>query len=454
MRWKLKRFKKTCQSSTRKKSISIMGKKKGKKGGGKKGKKGGKKSKEPQMTAKEAILGYQIGIIEKKLEDVMYETRGWEEKNKKLTDRNATLLDEQEVLIKHLLEQAKIADQYFSEEEIKRREDVILCMKDKWDRQRELEREIEGVKKQIASVEEEIRLVQKEVDYCKNYRDVEQHKNKKRINLLEADIEDMEASFQEMKTHLERSNERSKNEISSRTESMLDKQKDLATQKAISKLDKYSQREVLDNEWLTREVNLHRNDTEALREKVEGLEKGNLEIMAELFECKIEDLKISRKFFLTQFEENENLEETGVLEMDLGNLSINDRTASKQMVLYDSGDGDGAVYKPVVRPKSATQRAVEEKVFSLARGMTVESDEDSDNVSDDTELLDNMFFEEEDWNDYLQLGKVELKLLNVTGQQMPIHVPIQPSEAEIQAKQCNPDTWPVTQPMLKQAASS
>lgn len=431
-----------------------MGKKKGKKGGGKKGKKGGKKSKEPQMTAKEAILGYQIGIIEKKLEDVMYETRGWEEKNKKLTDRNATLLDEQEVLIKHLLEQAKIADQYFSEEEIKRREDVILCMKDKWDRQRELEREIEGVKKQIASVEEEIRLVQKEVDYCKNYRDVEQHKNKKRINLLEADIEDMEASFQEMKTHLERSNERSKNEISSRTESMLDKQKDLATQKAISKLDKYSQREVLDNEWLTREVNLHRNDTEALREKVEGLEKGNLEIMAELFECKIEDLKISRKFFLTQFEENENLEETGVLEMDLGNLSINDRTASKQMVLYDSGDGDGAVYKPVVRPKSATQRAVEEKVFSLARGMTVESDEDSDNVSDDTELLDNMFFEEEDWNDYLQLGKVELKLLNVTGQQMPIHVPIQPSEAEIQAKQCNPDTWPVTQPMLKQAASS
>lgn len=38
------------------------------------------------------------------------------------------------------------------------------------------------------------------MDYCKNYRDVEQHKNKKRINLLEADIEDMEASFQEMKS--------------------------------------------------------------------------------------------------------------------------------------------------------------------------------------------------------------------------------------------------------------
>ena len=33
----------------------------------------------------------RIGIIEKKLEDVMYETRGWEEKNKKLVDRVSKL---------------------------------------------------------------------------------------------------------------------------------------------------------------------------------------------------------------------------------------------------------------------------------------------------------------------------------------------------------------------------
>lgn len=61
-----------------------------------------------------------------------------------------------------------------------------------------------GVKRQIADVEEEIKTVQKEVDYCKDYRDVEQHKNKKRINLLEADIDDMEASFQEMKCTLQK----------------------------------------------------------------------------------------------------------------------------------------------------------------------------------------------------------------------------------------------------------
>lgn len=41
-------------------------------------------------------------------------------------------------------------------------------------------------------------------------------------------------------------------------------------------------------------MNLYRKDIEVFREKVEGLEKGNLEIMVELFECKIEDFKILR----------------------------------------------------------------------------------------------------------------------------------------------------------------
>ena len=66
-------------------------------------------------------------------------------------------------------------------------------------------------------------------------------------------------------------------------------------------MDKYSQREVLDNEWLTREVDLHRRDVDDMRKVVEDLEKGNLEIMAELFECKIEDLKVSRFVLLMNY---------------------------------------------------------------------------------------------------------------------------------------------------------
>jgi hypothetical protein len=41
-------------------------------------------------------------------------------------------------------------------------------------------------------------------------------------------------------------------------------------------------------------VQIHRRETEDLMKEVEDIERGNLEIMADLFECKIEDLKISR----------------------------------------------------------------------------------------------------------------------------------------------------------------
>jgi len=54
------------------------------------------------------------------------------------------LLSEQDLLIRHLLKQAKEADIFFQNEELKSREDVVICMKDKWSRQREKEKEIEG----------------------------------------------------------------------------------------------------------------------------------------------------------------------------------------------------------------------------------------------------------------------------------------------------------------------
>jgi len=39
---------------------------------------------------------------------------------------------------------------------------------------------------------------------------------------------------------------------------------------------------------------MHNDDVEQLLKEVEQLEKDNLEIMSELFECQVEDLKISR----------------------------------------------------------------------------------------------------------------------------------------------------------------
>lgn len=416
-------------------------KKKGKKGkkGGKKGKKG-KKSKEPQMTATEAILAYQINVIEKKLEDVMYETRGWEEKNKRHQERNDKLKEEQNLLIKHLLKQAKDTDKLFAGEEVKHKDDVIVAMHNKWDKERQRGKQIEDLKKLIAETEAKIARQQKEVDYWTKYKDTGQYDHATLVRALEQEVEDMTTSFNEMKGHLDSSLAKTKEEIERYTEEKVDQQKHKASEKAINQMDKYSRQEVLDNDWLKREVEIHRRDTDDLRREVEEIERGNLEIMAELFECKIEDLKISRNFYLTQFGEGENLDEDGILEMDLKQLSI------------EQSAGDQPISD---RPMSATHRAVQDKVFSLVQASIQEDDEsetsetEGDTGSEDTDLLDNMYYEEENWADYLQLGPLELKLLNVTGQQMPIHVPRQLDDEELKVKDCNPDDWPVTQPMLK-----
>ncbi|KAL3881283.1 hypothetical protein ACJMK2_027738 [Sinanodonta woodiana] len=416
-------------------------KKKGGKKGGKKGKKGGKKGKEPQMTAKEAILAYQINVIEKKLEDVMYETRGWEEKNKRSDERNGKLKSEQGMLIQHLLKQSKESEKLFENEEIKTKDHVVTAMKSKWMREKERQKGIQDLKAEIRKLESEIEKVQKEVDYWIAYKNEGQKEHQKQIKVLQQDINDMTTSFNEMKAHLEGTLNETKDEIQRLTDEKLDQHKHNATEKAIHQMDKYSRQEVLDNDWLRREVEIHRRDTEDLKKDVEEMERQNLEIMADLFECKIEDLKISRQFYLSQFADNENLEETGILEMDLAQLSV-EKPKDKLLAI-----------EAKTRPKSAVQRAIEDKVFSLVTASVQSEDESSADESVDTDLLDNMYFEEEDWSDYLQLGPLELKLLNVTGEQMPIHVPLQLTEEELEAKKCNPEQWPVTLPMIKDVST-
>jgi len=48
----------------------------------------------------------------------------------------------------------------------------------------------------------------------------------------------------------------------------------------------------------------------------------------------------------------------------------------------------------------------------------------------------------------LKLGPLELKLLNVSGKQMPINRPEMPKDEMMRMKQARPDHWPVTVAML------
>ncbi|RUS90775.1 hypothetical protein EGW08_001486 [Elysia chlorotica] len=131
--------------------------------------------------------------------------------------------------------------------------------------------------------------------------------------------------------------------------------------------------------------------------------------------------------------------------MDLAKITVPTEESIEQQVLKISTD----------RPKSATQKAVEDKVFSLISYRpsledTGEEEEPAPSEADSgSDFYENYFFEEENFEDYLKLGPLELKLLSVTGQQMPIHEMEEPSQEEVESKAWNPDEWPVTCGMLK-----
>ncbi|KAK7494832.1 hypothetical protein BaRGS_00013959 [Batillaria attramentaria] len=412
---------------------------------GKKGKKGKKKgkTKEPQMTAKEAILAYQINIVEKKLEDVRYEIRGWEEKNRRHEERNIKLKEEQEMLLQHLLRTARDVNRVFENEEIKTRDDVIVAMKDKWARQREREKELEDVKSQIARKMVEIDEVQRDVDTWNLYRDVGSQTHDTHIRLLEQELADMQNSFDEMSAHLHRNLLKTKADIEKYTDDTLSQQKDKASDRAMAQLDKKDRQEVLDNDWLKKEVQIHQAETAKIQERVEDLEHTNLEMMSRLFDCTIEDLKVSRNFFLTQFEDAENLDHAGILEMDLACLSPLEPDRASL--------ASAPVKKKKERAASATQKAVEDRVFSMVT--KTESHHESDEESESELDIHSLTLEEEDYEDYLHLGPVELKLLSVAGVGMHLHEPMRPTSAELAMKACAPDIWPVTQPMLKKAVT-
>ncbi|KAK2179362.1 hypothetical protein NP493_494g01008 [Ridgeia piscesae] len=265
----------------------------------------------------------------------------------------------------------------------------------------------------------------------------------------------MEQSFTEMKAHLEGTWDKAKEEILADTEVSVEQQKYLASQRAMSKMDKYSKQEVIDNDWLKREVAIHKREVDNLMSTVEELERENLLMMGELFECNVEDLKISRNFFLTQFADNDNLEDGGILEMDL------------EKVLADK--------HPMVepprpkRPKSAIHAAVVEKVLALPLPSTLPAEDsfmtDEDDKDDDREkltpdedyILSYFSFDDVHFDDYLKLGPLELKLLSISGKRMNLVPPVGSVEGEEEGNQEKvsvvPDqaeVWPVTPRMIKQ----
>ncbi|KAM4701406.1 coiled-coil domain-containing protein 83 [Discoglossus pictus] len=405
-----------------------MGNKGKKEKNGKKKKKESKGGpKEDKMTFAEALLAYQIQIKEATIDELLNEVKEIEEKNARYKERNERLKAEQEGHFKTLLSEAKAQETELAKKKVVNREQVDLAIKEKWQYIREKEQLFEEIRSEINLLVKQIMEKQLERDYWKQYKDVGSGEHAKQIHLLEAEINDIKQNFDEINEYFRRNLEMTKNKISKETDKIINEKKEMATEDAAKHLDKDSRREIKENDWLQKELVIYRKDIHDLEKTVYKTEQENLELISQLFDCRLHDLKISRNVFLTQVVGLE-VPADGLLGEDLQ---------------VDFGTDIGP------RPKSDTLAAVEKKVFSMEIGSDEEEEEEA--PLDITKLS---YEDEKDFQAYLQLGPLELKLLSLAGQSMPIHQ----EDKERTSKDNKEDLdgkskWPVTPRMIKSALS-
>ncbi|XP_014670963.1 PREDICTED: coiled-coil domain-containing protein 83-like isoform X2 [Priapulus caudatus] len=379
---------------------------------GKKSAKQGKMGKSAdQSSVKEVILAYQINIKERALEDLMSEAEMLEKEKKNLYTQ-----------IKSLLKQARDMDKELEQAAIRGQEEIATTLREKWEMERETKNALQELQQKFEDMDRRIVAEQQEIDRWTEYRDHGKQQRETQIRLLEQELAEIQRSFETNQRHLEHVLEGAKEDIGQNMTQTLDMEKELASEDAISMLDKLCRQEIMDNKWLKREVVIHERELAELQQAVQTLEQGNLEIMSCLLNCKVEDLNVTRGFFITQYTKGDESEVSLLNKCPLGD--------TKEQVREPSG-----VHKAVIDKL----KSVESNIADDAHAGSVTDDDNSD---DDGEAFER----------YLQEATEQLQLLTVTGVKMPIHR-MEPGESiadtgDESSDQSHSD-WPVTHTMLK-----
>lgn len=517
---------------------------KSKSGKGKKGKKGD----DEQMSMRESILAYKINLKEQLLEDLNYEAESLQKKIEKGQERNLKLKDEQLGHLTLVVREVKAEEEGDKRDPISGRASIESALHDLWLTDQKETKDVAGIKKHIAELDGEISEEMVVFNKWNDYKEYGQHEDEHRVAVLEDELRDNQATFDEQSKFHQEDLAKCKREVGSFTDKTVENVKDGAAEKAMAKMDKKERREITDHSWLKHEAVRYRGEVEKLEEEVRRLEQHNLHLMSKLFDCRMEDLNISRKFFLTQFDEEtvfaKGAEETvGIIEHDLitnhpllrpspfapqlanqklpiesqiviesetsyasltkettapheksigtlmkasdSTLREDDRTSgyssmAPYSILSDSvksvpgrrevGQSKEGGVGGGVRPKSSTLKAIEEKVFGIVEedeDLSIEDDDEGIDLDDSrndideelglqageglaNNLVDNYFNLEDDSKDeYLKLGPLELKMLQVVGNQIPMRSPTPPTQEELELQAYNPDEWPVTHKMLQ-----
>jgi len=356
-----------------------MGPKKGKKKGKKSSSGGGGKKKEAaeeSVTFNEAVMTYQLEVKQMTLSSLKENIEELKAKNEREKQRNQYLRKEQNRHVKDVIVSAQENEIAMKEVEQIPYEDVEKALHEKLSAICIEENSVEERKEKIKLLDEELKVLSEQLKQLNDYKDHGQTVDKTHIQVLLKEMDDMDKSYAEMANFFDKSLATMKQTITKQNHGNIAVQKNLASEEVIKNLDKHTEQEFLDNEWLLKEVSIHRNHIIDAEVEIKRLEKQNIEVMSYLFEQQVEDLKQTKKFYLACKEED-----------------------NKENGLNTDEDSD--------------QEIIEE------HGNVGKYQE----LPDDLKWLDNYLheFDSTATEDDFKLGPVEVKLLRVIGNKLPLH---------------------------------
>ncbi|XP_055139109.1 coiled-coil domain-containing protein 83 isoform X3 [Symphalangus syndactylus] len=365
--------------------------------------------KEIKLPTSEALLDYQCQIKENAVERFMFQIKTLREKNQKYHERNSRLKEEQIWHIRHLLKE--LSEEKAEGLPVVTREDVEEAMKEKWKFERDQEKNLRDMRMQISNAEKLFLEKLSEKEYWEEYKNVGSERHAKLITSLQNDINTVKENAEKMSEHYKITLEDARKKIIKETLLQLGQKKEWATQNAVKLIDKGSYLEIWENDWLKKEVAIHRKEVEELKNAIHELEAENLVLIDQLFNCRLVDLKIPRRLYLTQAAGLEVPPEEMPLELPETHIEKSELqpTEVESRDLMSSSD------------ESSTLHLSHENSIKDLQYVKIDKEENSCTEFGDTDMKYLLYEDEKDFKDYVNLGPLGVKLMSVESKKMPIH---------------------------------
>ncbi|NWR73139.1 CCD83 protein, partial [Centropus unirufus] len=172
------------------------------------------------------------------------------------------------------------------------RDYVEELLKEMWQYARDNEQLLQELRSQIEETEQKISVKQSERDRLLEYQNVGSKIQIQRIENLEKDIQEVKDELNRAKEHYSNALKSLKEEHARLVEKHAQSSHEQALENAVRYLDKFSCREIEENEWLKEEVKMCQKEVNDLKASVQLLEEENVGLVTKLIEGRLQNLRV------------------------------------------------------------------------------------------------------------------------------------------------------------------